>query len=176
MKKSTEIEIFTAIGIILFFAASFFFRSQIKIWIGKEIAIYGLILIFLISALLEFLPQYISPHMLLLQSVLLGVSLTKISGIVIIGSIVGSIVGFEIGKKFGKRVVRNLTSQKNYKKIKEKTEKHGKWVMALAAVSPLPYIPLVFGSLEIKRKEFIYYGVIPRTIGLIIFAMVMYFV
>lgn len=176
MKKRRIVEIISVISIIIIFLVSFFFKDQIGYWIGKEVALYGLIIIFLLSFSLEIIPQYIGPHMLIVEAKILEIPLTEIYITIIIGSIIGSIIGFEIGRKFGRRIVKRISSKENYKIIKEKTEKYGKWVMALAGISPLPYLPIVFGSLEIKRKDFFYFGILPRITGYLLFSLLMYLV
>lgn len=173
MKKSTELEIIIVILITLLFLSSFFFKDQIQEWITKEVSVYGVLFLFSLSFLLDFLPQYISPHLLIVQSKILGIPLTGISIIVIAGAIIGSFAGFEVGKRLGKRVVKTLAPEKSYKKIKQTARDHGKWFMMIAGISPLPYLPFVFGSLEIERKDFFYYGIIPRLIGLILFSLLL---
>lgn len=176
MRRRRIIEIISIISIIFIFLISFLFKEQLKNWIGDEVAIYGILIIFFLSFILEIIPQYIGPHMLIVEAKILAIPLLKIFTIVIIGSLIGSFVGFEIGRKFGKRIIKKYSSKENYKKIKDKTKKYGKWVMAIAGISPIPYLPIVFGSLGIKRKEFFYFGIIPRFIGYLLFSLLMYLV
>ena len=176
MKKRRIIEIISLLTIIIIFLLSFLFKDKIGYWIGKEVEIYGLIIIFFLTFLLEIIPQYLGPHILIAEARILEIPLTEIYITIIIGSLIGSIIGFELGKKFGKRIIKRYSSKETYKKIKEKTEQYGKWVMALAGISPLPYLPIVFGSLEIKRKEFFYFGILPRITGYLFFSLLMYLV
>ena len=176
MKKRRIIEIISLILIVIIFLLSYLFKDQLAYWIGKEVEIYGLVIIFFLTFFLEIIPQYIGPHALIVEARILEIPLTEIYITVIIGSLIGSIIGFEIGKKFGKRIIKKYSSKDFYKKLKEKTEQYGKWIMALAGISPLPYLPIIFGSLEIKRREFFYFGILPRITGYFLFALLMYFV
>jgi membrane protein YqaA with SNARE-associated domain len=130
-----------------------------------------MIMIFLITFLLELLPQYVTPHIFLIEAKILGFSLIPLLGVLIMASFFGSIAGFEIGRKYGVKVVDRLYGNKEEHKLKKLVKKHGKWIIALAAVSPLPYIPIIFGSIGIKRENFLTYGILSRIAGLIVFAL-----
>jgi membrane protein YqaA with SNARE-associated domain len=176
MRKKRVIEIISILIIGVIFLLSYLFKDQLAYWIGKEVEIYGLVIIFFLAFMLEIIPQYLGPHVLIVEARILEIPLTEIYITIIIGSLLGSILAFEIGKKFGKRIIKKYSSKEFYKKLKEKTKQYGKWVMVIAGISPIPYLPIVFGSLEIKRKDFFLYGIIPRMIGYLLFSALMYFV
>lgn len=178
MKKQTKngvIEIIILVLFITIFILSVLYRREIESLISKELLVYGLITISIISFLLDFVPQYITPHLLIIQSKILGLPTALTFSLIILGAFLGSIAGFEIGKKYGIKVVKKMYYKKQYKKISKKIKKYGKLIIAIAAISPIPYIPIVFGSLGIKRKEFWKYGITMRLLGLIIFALLVGF-
>ena len=174
MKKNARNGIIGIIILLLFitiFILSIVYQENIKSLISKEMLVYGIITLSIISFFLDFIPQYITPHLLIIQSKLLGLPTALTFSLIITGAFLGSIAGFEIGKKYGMGMVEKMYNKKNAKKIKQKIKKYGKWVIALAAISPLPYIPIIFGSMGIDREEFWKYGITMRMIGMIIFAL-----
>ena len=174
MKKQTKnrvVEVSFLIIFIVIFILSIIYQENLKSLISKEILIYGLIMIFFISFLLDFIPQYITPHLLIIESKILGFPTTLTFSLIITGAILGSLVGFEIGKKYGIKIIKRVYKNSNYLKLQKRIKKYGKWVIALAAISPIPYVPIIFGSLGVKRKIFIKYGILMRLLGLVIFAL-----
>jgi membrane protein YqaA with SNARE-associated domain len=147
-------------------------RDQLINVINKETESYGIIFLFFVSILLEIVPQYIGPHFLLFQAVLIGFSpyMTAIS--ISLGSLTGSIIGFEIGKKYGIRLISRIYGGDKLRNTNRLLNGHGKWIISLTAISPLPYLPPIFGSLGLTRKKFMLYGLIPRVLGLIIFSII----
>jgi len=86
---------------------------------------------------------------------------------IVVGSTLGSLLGFYIGKRKGYLLARELYGKEKVDKMKSILDSYGKWFVALSAISPLPYIPLIFGSLNMEGRKFIYYGLIPRILGII---------
>lgn len=170
MRKDIIFETLVIIAITALFVLSIIYRKQLEAWATKEVLIYGMIMIFIISFLLEILPQYLTPHIFLIEAKILGMAIIPVLGVLVMASLFGSIAGFEIGKKYGTKIVNKFYKKEEHK-LKELSRKHGKWFVAVAAVSPLPYIPLIFGSIGLKRNDFFIYGILTRIIGLIIFAL-----
>ncbi len=174
MKNKTKngvIELLILILFIIIFILSIIYQQTLKSLITKEIFIYGVIALFSISFLLEFIPQYITPHLLLIEAKILEFPILLTFSLIILGSILGSLTGFEIGKKYGIKIIKKVYKDGDYEKLQMKIKKYGKWFMALAAITPLPYIPIFFGSFGVTKKDFLNYGVLIRTIGLILFAL-----
>ena len=67
-----------------------------------------------------------------------------------------------------------MFGNKIFKKAERGINKKGKIIVAIAAVSPVPYIPMVLGAIKMARKEFILWGILPRSIGIIISAVIFY--
>lgn len=169
--KIRAIGIIITIVIAIFFIETIIFRTEIENFLAGGTKAYGAIAIFTGSFLLDMLPQYLSPHIFFLQFGIINFPLSLLIVSVILGSSLGSILGFETGKKFGPKLVNSAYDKKKSERIRKKIHHHGKWFMALAAISPLPYIPLIFGALGINRREFFFFGLIPRIIGLTIFGL-----
>lgn len=168
--KSLIFELTVIILIVILFILSFVFKSQMKEFVTKELVIYGFITMGVLSFLFELLPQYITPHLLLIQASILELPMLKSLVVVIVCSLLGSALGFEIGKHYGKKIIRKIYEKKFFS-IERGIKKHERWILAVAAVSPIPYIPLIFGSIGVTRMNFIIYGLIIRAIGLVVFSL-----
>jgi len=170
MRKDIIFETLLILAITALFVLSIIYRTSLEAWATKEVSVYGMLMVFLISFFLELLPQYITPHIFLIEAKILNIEIVPMLGVLIMATLFGSIAGFEIGRKYGTKIVDKFYRKEEHK-LKKLSRKHGKWLVAIAAVSPLPYIPLVFGSIGIKRNEFYTYGILTRIAGLIILAL-----
>ncbi len=168
--------ILIAIFAIVIFIFAMINHLAIETKITEQISIYGLTTLFIISFFLEFIPQYISPHITIFSAALLKLNLINAFFAIAIGSSLGSFLGFEVGKRIKHRT--NFTESLFGKKIGKKLEKglnnKGKFIISLTAVTPLPYIPMIWGVLNVSRKNFLIYGIIPRVIGLLIISLISY--
>jgi membrane protein YqaA with SNARE-associated domain len=151
--------------VVSLFAMSYLAREFLGALITSEASVYGFVFIFIIAGILEFVPQYIAPHLILLNVAFLDIPLITITFVVIGGSAIGSIFGFEFGKKYGLDLTFKWFGKKRVEDIEEKINEYGKWLVAFAAISPIPYVPIIFGSLGMSRNNFIFYGMLPRAIG-----------
>jgi len=143
--------------------------------ISESVKQYGIIPIFILSILLDLIPQYISPHILAVIGNFFDINMILVITVMVIGSIIGSMTGFEIGSRLKKsNLIVDFVGKKKTKKFEESINKKGKYIVSLAAISPLPYIPLIIGMIHMKRRNFIFYGVIPRIIGLIVIGLLTY--
>jgi len=142
-----------------------------------EIEYYGLWALFIFTFLFEFLPQFISPDYSLLLAIGLGMNIYYSVLVTIVASAIGSWLAFEVGYHYGFRVVAPLFSENRLNKILASWDRYGKWFVLAAGVIPLPisYIPVVFGALRMERKDFLFWGIIPRAIGFIATGVVGYF-
>jgi len=134
-----------------------------------QIQTYGISALFLSSLLLDLIPQLLSPAMALAAAILAGINTNLAILITILGSTIGSIIGFALGKKYMFRAVDILTTRQSAQKLTYLTNRYGKIIIPLAAISPLPYLPVLFGAMNFTKRNFIIYGLIPRAIGIIIY-------
>ena len=150
--------------------------AHFKLEIAGEINQYGYIGIFALSFLMDFLPQYISPHLVMLIASLFQFNILWVLLFVSLGSLAGSVAAFELGKLLGEQVIEDTFGKKAKDSIKRFLNNSGKWFIAISAVSPLPYIPIIFGSLLVERKTFLIYGVSVRVLGYAVYAALLYYV
>src|SRR3989344_4558836 len=112
---------------------------------------FGIMGLFLIIVFLEIIPQAINPVFVTWAGILSGYNISAIIVISIIASLAGSILGFWIGEKYDKLFV------------------------AVSAVTPVPFVPLIFGALGMRWKDFIIFGLIFRIFNYLIFGYLFYF-
>jgi len=129
---------------------------------------YGLPVVFLLALFFDIFPQYLSAHMLVLMAGIAGLNLATIGPIVTLGTFFASAIGFWIGRFLEEDFFIYLFGEKNFRKIEDGMNRNGKWYVAIAAVSPLPYIPIIFAALGMSWKNFLIYGVIPRIFGFVV--------
>lgn len=165
LKKSIEI-----IGIILFvlflgvFIITVLNYSTLKQQVANELVSYGYVALFILCFLFELFPQLLNPIFPMILSFTVGLNFYGCLIIVIISSILGSYLGFSLGKKYGLKLVYMFFEDKQVDKTINFFKKYGKHFMWIAALTPLPYFPVVFGALDISKRDFILWGIIPRTI------------
>ena len=141
--------------------------EAIKAGVSTQFESYGLTALFVLTLIIESIPQYISGHMVLTVGFALGVDPLSLLMVVIMGGLGGSIIGFVVGRTIRENVMVDIFGAKRYKKVRHAMNKYGRWYVALAAVSPLPYVPMILSSLGMSYRNFIIFGLIPRVIGYI---------
>ena len=174
IKALKIMSVITAILIIIIIIFSIVNYTLFKKDLSAQIIAYGLPAILLISFLLEALPQITSAHAILLSAILLGVNSYSATIFVTIGAIIASLLSFWLGKIIEIKLLKKLMDEKTIIKVKKQTEKHGKWYATASAISPLPYIPILFAALGMSWKNFLIYGLIPRIIGFIFMGLLLY--
>lgn len=143
--------------------------AQVHKWATEYILSYGLVAIFVLSLFFDLFPQYLSAHALILIAAGLARSnLFIVSLVVLAATFLASILGFAIGKYLEEGFLEEVFGKENYRKIEKGMREKGKWYVAISAVSPLPYIPILFGALDMDWKEFFLWGIIPRMAGFVI--------
>ena len=167
-----------AIVVTIFFLATTIIGivnySFLETKINEQIAVYGIFGIFLLSIFVEFIPQFISPHIGVINSALFNIDPLQVTLSTLSGSILGSLLGFEIGRIYGKDFVADLIGNKIFKKTEKGVNEKGKIIVAIAAISPIPYIPMALGAIRMTRRKFILWGILPRSIGIIISVIIFY--
>ncbi len=169
--KLKIIGVIIALIMIIFFVLTWFNRDLLSARLTSEAQTYGLMIIFVLTALSDIIPQYIGPHFILLQGALLNFSLPALLGTMLAGTAIGTLAGYEIGKRYGLRIALSYYDLIKVEKIEERISSHGRWVILIAALSPLPYLPIVFGSLGMRKKHVLLYGLLPRCVSLVVLAL-----
>ena len=129
---------------------------------------YGAIGLFVVSAILDLIPQLISPIVALGVSFVAGMNIYYAIIATIFGSMLGSLIGFVIGKRYMFNAVNILISKKSTFRLSNLINKHGKIVVLLAAISPIPYFPVFLGAINFSGRNLIIDGVLPRTLSIIL--------
>lgn len=160
--------------ILIFGVFSLMFYGFYKEAITKEIFIYGKTALFFGVAFLEFIPQILSSYFPLIIAVTSGIYPLDATIISVISSLLSSVLAFEIGKKFGWKFACSLAKPKKLIKIARSWDKYGKWYVFFSAISPLPYFPIIYGSLGMSRKNMWFFGIIPRIISYIFIGYLLY--
>lgn len=161
------LEIFIIIFVLCAFTFGVLNYERIQEVANKELAEYGAMAFLLMAFLLDLIPQYVPPHIGIISAPLIGMNLIYAFVLVAIGSTIGSLIGFEIGARSREKseLLKHLFGEKKFNNIQMHLNDKGKWFIALAAVSPLPYLPIIIGSFYIKRRTFWMYGLLPRVLG-----------
>jgi|SRR3989344_1221824 len=160
--------VITVVAIYSFIFALYnysFFEDEI----GYLINSFGAFALLYMTFFLELIPTYVSPHLGILSAIFLKINPLTALLAVLCGSITGSLLGFEIGRLYGKEFIINLFGERIVNGIERRINfTGGKTVVFLASISPLPYVPMIIGSLNMDRKKFILWGIFPREISYII--------
>jgi uncharacterized membrane protein YdjX (TVP38/TMEM64 family) len=144
--------------------------------VSSGISDYGMGALFIISALLDLIPQFVSPIAAMGAAILIGMNSYYAILATILGSAAGSILGFTLGKKYMFDAVDAMSSENAVKRLTELTNKYGKIIVPIAAVSPLPYLPVVLGAINFSRRNFFIYGLIPRAVSIAIYGYLIYLI
>jgi membrane protein YqaA with SNARE-associated domain len=156
------------VGVMLVSLLGYLYLQKESVTNVLEYGVFGL---FIISFLLEFFPQFIAPQLLLPISISAGINPHAVLFFSVIGSALGAILGFHVGRIYGLSIFKRFLKQKKIDTFQRLVARYGKIAVFLTAISPFPYLPIVFGSLGVSWKDFLVYGLIPRALG---FAVVVY--
>ena len=138
---------------------------------------YGFYSLFGITAFLELFPQMLSPHVAILIASSFELNPYLVFLYVVLGSIFGSGLGFFLGRKYGYEFVKDFVADKTLKKIEFGINHKGRWFVFVTTFTPIPYLPLAFGAVDMTWKNFIIFGMIPRALTyliVVIFAYTIY--
>jgi len=140
--------------------------------IENSVQKYGLFGILFFAGLADMLVQPMGPEVPALIGILFNLNIIGILTFTLIGSVIGSLLSFYIGKKYFSGRVRSISKldKKKSAKVLKVFRKYGKWGLALAAITPVPWVAFcwIVGSFKMKKRRFIFYGLIPRGIRIIV--------
>ena len=94
--------------------------------------------------------------------------------ITITAVITASYFSYIIGIIYGKRITIKLIGEEKYDLSYEYSKKYGKLGIAILALTPLPYFPILAGLFKMNLKDFTIYAVISRIIHFLIFGWILY--
>jgi uncharacterized membrane protein YdjX (TVP38/TMEM64 family) len=167
-KEIRIIEILLTIIIITLAIIWLLNYNYLKNQISTSILSYGLGALFVITLIIEVVPNIINPIFGLLVALVSGFNFYLAMASCVLGFIMGGILGFWLGKRYGFKIVFAFTKKSTVEKILKIKNKYGNLFMFISAVSPFPDVPIIFGALLVKWKDFIIYSLIPRTIIVIV--------
>jgi len=162
---------FVVLVILATIMYAFFNREILAQNFSYQILAYGTPALLFISIILDLIPQAISPIFALGVGIAAGINVYFAIGATVLGSTIGSILGFFFGKKYMYNAVDILASKKDTEKLTDLTNRYGKIIVPLAAISPVPYIPVGLGAINFSKRNFLFYGIIPRAIAIIIYGL-----
>lgn len=127
---------------------------------------YGLGGIFIISFLTDIFMQPIGPDVPLIGGMLGGINKYYAYLAAGLGSITASMFGYMMGFFYGEFGIKKLYGEEKYLKWEKFYSKWGCLSVAVAAMTPVPYVPFcwVSGIFKLKLWKFIIFALIPRMI------------
>ena len=173
--KIRSADIISALFLGLLILLSVLAYSFLKQNLTKEFIAYGFFGLFILIFLLEFIPQFLAPQIPIILAISSGLNVHLVIITSIIATTLGSFAGFKFGEKKGITLMCVLFREKTLKKIFKFWNSYGYVFVFFSALTPLPYFPLIFGSLNLKINEFIKFGMIPRAIGFALLAYSFYY-
>ena len=184
MNNIKKIKIFSIIlGILalLLFFYSFvnysLLQNQINESLGVQVQKYGYIAVFILAFILEISPQpFASAIVPYTNRLVLGLDFKILLTTTIIAVILSSITAYIIGIKYGKRLTVKFVGEENFEKSYNTFQKYGKPGMAVLALTPLPYFPILGGVFKMNFKDFLLFAIIPRIIHFLIFGYFLFWV
>jgi len=175
LKKIFNVLNFVVVGLFILLAVYTIYNRQFfEITTLNTIQKYGFISLFVVNFFLEFIPQLITPAFTFIPAILLEMNLYLATLFIVLGSFLGSLSGFLVGRKFGYEVIEDFFGKEKSQRVVDFMDKYGRFAVFFAAITPLPYVPMIVGSLRLSKKNFAFFGIIPRTIALIVFGYLFY--
>ncbi|MBU2522763.1 MAG: VTT domain-containing protein [Nanoarchaeota archaeon] len=128
--------------------------------------------IFIFTFLLDVSFQILSPDIFLISGIIAGMNFIHLTTIVIIASWISGIVAYYLGITHSKIMLDSVMSRKRSRKALAYFKKYGKFGMALIALTPIPYLPILGGIFRMKIKDFIIYALLIRALHFLMIAYI----
>jgi len=168
LRRGIEIiDVLIAMVLVVLAIISLIYYAPLKNQISTQVETYGLIGLFLISGFMEFIPQIFNPIFPMIVLIAAGFNVHFTIIVTALGSMAGSFFGFEVGRKYGSAFISSIFDDEAMFKIENFMKKYGNLCVTIAALTPVPYVPIVFGALGQVRKDFFVWGIIPRILSFI---------
>ena len=170
-KKRNKIILIVLLAVVLIVALIFTIKSsELKSMIQVYISTYGLMGIILLTLILELLWQPIGPEVPITFGILFGLNPVGVFIFTLGGSYIASIINYYLGKRYLSKKLMPSININDRKKYMDLFEKYGKWVVFLAAIGPIPWVPFCWlaGNFKMKFRKFAFYGLIPRLLRILV--------
>jgi len=182
-----KIKIFNLISLALFILVLFFFvysvfnykimHKEISDRIETYVARYGYAAVFLLSFLLEISPRpFISALAPLASGLAVNMDYHFLTLIVILSATLSGLVGYFAGIIYGKNVILQFIKRKDYTKYKQLFKKYGNFAFSIAALTPIPYFPILAGAFRMKFTDFAIYALFFRALHFLILSWLLFVV
>lgn len=132
---------------------------------------YGYLSVFVLSYIFEISPQpFVSAVVPIATGIALELNFPILLNWAILSVILSGLTSYLIGETFGKKFVMKFIDESQFKKYDKLFQKYGDAAMAIAAMTPVPYLPMIAGVFKMKISHFLIYGVLVRILHIFIFA------
>jgi membrane protein YqaA with SNARE-associated domain len=164
-KNKIFLSIFLVFVLILFILV-YAFSSSIEIFVQEKLSFYGYPLVFIFSFLSDLLMQPFGPEIPGSFAVLTGFDFWLIILFVLLGSYCASFLGFYFGREILFEKVQGACTTSKYFNYCRFFNKYGKLALFISSVSPLPWVFFVWlsGSFRMRIRDFVLFGIVPRSI------------
>jgi len=159
------------ISILVIIFLVIFNATLFKATIAQSIINWGLFAVAIYAFLLDLIPQNFSTHIVILLTYFLGINSLLSILVILISGALSSLFGFWLGKSVEKDFFEDIAGKNISKNVEKAMKKYGNWYVLVSAISPLPYIPILFGAFDMKWRNFIIWGLIPRILGFMVNAL-----
>ena len=167
---------FIVVAFTVLFALSIVNYSYFQERVSEQLSAYGILALFIFTILFDLAPLVFSPHLAMLSAYLIGIPIILIILVTLIGSTLGSALGYAIGRYYGPNILIGLVKPEQYKKTRIAFNKQARLFVFLCAVTPLPFIPLAYGVLQMSKGSFFWFGLLPRMINIISAGIFLYII
>jgi len=167
MKFKTLIQL---LGWIVFILTVFLFvyslinYSALEKELSGKVREGGYIIIFVFSFLLEGLPQILSPDIVLIAGALVKLNMAVVFIVIIVSCTLSSLFFYFIGYTGSRRIALNFVDENAYYGFIKLSKKWGKFALAIAALTPVPYLPIIPGMMKMRFSDFLVFGIAMRII------------
>jgi membrane protein YqaA with SNARE-associated domain len=159
--------------IILFSAYSVINYRLLKNQVTTSIENKGYLGLFISSFILESFPSLIGPGTPLLAALLIKLNFVRLLIILLISTTISSLLTYYLGYRYSD-YFKELIDKKNLKKYERLFRKYGKVGMIIAAVTAVPYIPILAGIFKMKPSYFVFIVTTIRIVNYIFTSYVLY--
>lgn len=158
------------LGLMIYSLVNYsYLHNSINAEFAEFVGKYGLLSVFILTFLVEISPQpFVSSIFPLLTGFILGLDPFYLFTFTILAVISSSLFAYYVGIHLGKKITIRIIGQDNYEKARSRFKRYGKAGMAILALTPIPYFPILAGLFKMDLVDFILYGVIPRIIHFIV--------
>jgi len=128
----------------------------------------GYIGILIFTFILEISIQFVGPDILLISGILAGFNFYYVLMFILLGSVLAGLFAYYLGFIYGRKVLGFLFKEEEFERACRFFEKYGKIAMSIAALTPLPYFPVIAGIFKMKFRDFMLYAVAMRVLRFVV--------